>query len=75
VLQVERVLSILGHCSQACMEVRTLGVGYGLKALLPHGVPLIANQKERDWHHDGVSNTTSTQGSEGDLCHLLDGVV
>jgi hypothetical protein len=38
VLQVERVLSILGHYSQAYMEVGTLGVRYGLKALLPHGV-------------------------------------
>jgi hypothetical protein len=45
VLQVKRLLSILSHCSQACVEVRTLRVGYGLKALLPHGVSLIANQK------------------------------
>jgi hypothetical protein len=75
VLQVERVLSILSHCSQACMEVRTLRVGYGLNALLPHGVPLIVNRKESDWHRGGVSKATSTQGREGDLCRLLDGVI
>jgi hypothetical protein len=28
------------------VEVRTLRVEYGIKALLPHGVPLIANRKE-----------------------------
>jgi hypothetical protein len=60
VLQVEQVLSILGQCSQSCVEVRTLRVGYGLKVLLPHGVPLIANQKERDWHHGSVNKATST---------------
>jgi hypothetical protein len=43
VLQVEQVLSILSHCNCAYVEVRTLGVGYGLKALLPHGVSPIAN--------------------------------
>jgi hypothetical protein len=74
VLQVERVLSILSHCSQAYIEVRTLGVGYGLKVLLPHGVPWIANRKEHDWHHGGASKATSTQGSEGDVCRLLDSV-
>jgi hypothetical protein len=67
VLQVEQVLSILSHCSLACMEVRTLRVRYGLNVLLPHGVPLLANQKVRDWHRDGVSKATSTQGSEGDF--------
>jgi hypothetical protein len=45
------------------------------KALLPHGVPLIVNQKERDWHRGGVTEVTPTQGSEGDLCRLLNGVV
>jgi hypothetical protein len=55
------------------MEVRPLEVRYGLKALLPHGVPLIVNWKEHDWHRDDVSKASSTQGSEGDLCRLLDG--
>jgi hypothetical protein len=45
VLQVEQVLRILGPHNHAYVEVRTLGVGYGLKALLPHGVSLIVNQK------------------------------
>jgi hypothetical protein len=75
VLQVERVLSILDHCSQACVEVRTLRVGYGLKALMPHGVSLIVNRKECDWHRGGVSKVTPTQRNEGDLCRLLDSVV
>jgi hypothetical protein len=57
------------------MDVRTLRVGYGLKALLPHGFLLIANWKECDWNSDDVSKATSTQRSEGDLCHLLDSVI
>jgi hypothetical protein len=44
----------------------------GLKVLLPHRVSPIVNRKERDWHRGGVSKVTPTQGSEGDLCHLLD---
>jgi hypothetical protein len=75
VLQVERVLSILGHCSHAYVEVKTLRIGYGLKALLPHGVSLVVNRKERDWHRGGVTKATPTQGSAGDLCRLLDDVV
>jgi hypothetical protein len=48
VLQVKRVLCILGHRSHAYMEVWALGDGYDLKALLPHGVSQIASQEERD---------------------------
>jgi hypothetical protein len=61
VLQVERGLCILGHCSHACMEVQALGIRYGLKALLPHRVSLIAKQEERDWHRGGVSKAAPTQ--------------
>jgi hypothetical protein len=43
VLHVEQVLCILSHHSHAHMEERALGVRYGLKALLPHGVSLIAS--------------------------------
>jgi hypothetical protein len=75
VLLAEWVLSILGHCSHTYVKVMTLGARYGLKVLLPHEVPLIANRNERDCHHGGVSKATSTQGSEGDWCRLLDGVV
>jgi hypothetical protein len=75
VLQVERVLSILSHCSLVCMEVRTLRVGYGLMALLPHMVPPDSEQERAQLASWGVSKVTSTQGSEGDLCRLLDGVV
>jgi hypothetical protein len=57
------------------VEVCTLGVGYGPKALLPHGVSLIANRKEHHRHRGCVSKAAPTQGSEGDLCHLIDGVV
>jgi hypothetical protein len=57
------------------MEVRTVRVGYGLKALLAHRVSLIANWKYGDWHRSSVTKATPTQGSEGDLCRLLDGAV
>jgi hypothetical protein len=57
------------------VEVRTLGVGYDLKTLLPHGVSLITSQEQCDWHRGGVSEAAPTQGSEGDLCRLLDSVI
>jgi hypothetical protein len=57
------------------MEVRALEVGHGLKALLSHGIPLITNQEERDWHLRGSGEAVLTQGGECDLCRLLDGVV
>jgi hypothetical protein len=50
-------------------------VGHGLKALLSHGIPLITNQEERDWHLRGSGEAVLTQGGECDLCRLLDGVV
>jgi hypothetical protein len=47
VLQVERVLWVLG-------------VGYGLKVLLPHRVSPIANRKEHHWHCRGVTKAAPT---------------
>jgi hypothetical protein len=48
VLQVERVLWVLG-------------VGYGLKVLLPRRVSPIANRKEHHWHCRGVTKAAPTQ--------------
>jgi hypothetical protein len=53
VLQVERVLHVLSHPNHTGVEIRALEVGHGLNVLLPYGIPLITNQEERDWHHDG----------------------
>jgi hypothetical protein len=75
VLHVERVLCILGHHVHAYMEVQALGVGYGFQVLLPHEVSLIASQEEHDWHRGGVGDAAPTEGSEGNLCRLLDSVV
>jgi hypothetical protein len=69
------VLRVLGQHSHAGVEVRALGVGHGLKTLLPHKILLVTNQKERDWHHGGVSEAALTQGGECDLCRLLDGLI
>jgi hypothetical protein len=44
VLQVDHVLRVLGQRSHANVEVRALGVGHGLKTLLPHGILLIMNR-------------------------------
>jgi hypothetical protein len=59
-LQVKRVLRILSHRSHATVQVRTLGVEHGLKALPPHGISLIASQEERDWNHGGVGKVAPT---------------
>jgi hypothetical protein len=69
------VLRVLGQRSHAGVEVRALGVGHSLKMLLPHGILLVTNQKERDWHHGGVGEAALTQGGECDLCRLLDGLI
>jgi hypothetical protein len=55
--------------------VGPLGVGHSLKALLPHGILLVADRKERDWHRGGVGEAGLTQGGECDLYHLLDGLI
>jgi hypothetical protein len=44
-LQVKHVLRIPDQRSHACVEVRALGVGHGLKMLLPHRILLVTNQK------------------------------
>jgi hypothetical protein len=41
--------------------VRTLEVGYGLKALLPHRISIVAEWKEHEQHHGGVSKAAPTQ--------------
>jgi hypothetical protein len=74
-LQVKHVLCVLGQLSHASVEVRALGVGHGLKMLLPHGILLVTNQKERDWHRNGVGKAALTQGVECDLCRLLDDLI
>jgi hypothetical protein len=57
------------------MEVTPLGVGHGLKALLPHRILLVTDWKERDWHRGGVGEASLTQVGECDLCRLLDGLI
>jgi hypothetical protein len=73
--QVKHVLRVPGQRSHASVEVRALGVRRSLKMLLPHRILLVTDWKERDWHHDGVSEVTLTQGGECDLCCLLDGLI
>jgi hypothetical protein len=73
-LQVKQVLHTLGHRNHAGVEVRTLGVRHGLKVLPPHRVSLIASWEERNWYRGGVGEAAPIQGSEGDLCRLLDDV-
>jgi hypothetical protein len=74
-LQVKHVLRVPNQGSHASMEVGPLGVGHGLKALLPHRILLVADRKEHDWHHGGVGEAGLTQGGECDLCRLLDGLI
>jgi hypothetical protein len=68
-------LRVPSQRSHANGEVRALGVGHGLKALLPHRILLVIDQKERDWHRGGVGEAALTQGGECDLCRLLDGLI
>jgi hypothetical protein len=74
-LQIKQVLHIPSQCSHAGVEVGPLGVGHNLKALLPHGILLVADRKERNWHRGGVDEAGLTQGGECDLCRLLDGLI
>jgi hypothetical protein len=48
VLEVKQVLRVHDQRSHSGMEVRALGVGHGLKALLPYGILLILNQERRN---------------------------
>jgi hypothetical protein len=74
-LQVKHVLRVPGQRSHASVEVGPLGVGNGLKALLPQRILLVTDQKERDWHRGGVGKAALAQGGECDLCRLLDGLI
>jgi hypothetical protein len=74
-LQVKHVLHVPGQHSHASVEVRALGIGHGLKALHPHRILLVTDQKERDWHCGGVGEATLTQGGECNLRRLLDGLI
>jgi hypothetical protein len=47
-LQVKHVLRVPGQRSHADVEVRPLGVGHDLSALLPHRILLVTDQKEHD---------------------------
>jgi hypothetical protein len=59
-LQVKHVLRVPGQRSHASVEVGPLGVGHGLKALLPHRILLVTDWKERDWHRGGVGEAGLT---------------
>jgi hypothetical protein len=74
-LQVKHVLHVPGQFTHAGVEVRTLGIGHGLKTLLPHRMLLVTNQQARNWHRGGVGEAALTHGGESDLCHLLDGLI
>jgi hypothetical protein len=56
-LQVKQVLRIPSQCSHASVEVGPLGVGHSLKALLPHGILLVAAVSARRVSHREVSAT------------------
>jgi hypothetical protein len=62
-LQLKHVPRVPGQCSHARVEVGPLGVGHGLKALLPHGILLVMDRKERGWHRDSVGATGLTQAA------------
>jgi hypothetical protein len=63
-LQVKHVMHVLGQRSHAGLKVRALGVGHSLKTLLPRGILLVMNRKERDSHRGGVGEVALTQGGE-----------
>jgi hypothetical protein len=74
-LPVEHVLHVLGHCSHVSVEVRALRVDHVLKMLPPHGLLLLTDREQRDRHRGGVIEAALMQGSEGDVCCLLDRLV
>jgi hypothetical protein len=59
-LQVEQVLCIIGHHSQASIEVRALLVRHILKALLPHRIFLILNREKHVRHCGGSGEVALT---------------
>jgi hypothetical protein len=75
VLQVEQVAHVHGHHNPTGVEVWALQVTHGHEALLPLRVLLIVDREECDRHGGGGSNVALTQGGEGNMCHLLDGII
>jgi hypothetical protein len=59
-LQVKHVLRVPNQRSHTGVEVRALGVGHGLKALLPYRILLVMDRKEHDWHRGGVGEAALT---------------
>jgi hypothetical protein len=74
-LQVEQVLSILGHHSHTDAEMGALEVRHGFKALLPHGIFLILNREKCNGQCGSSGEAALTQGGECGVCRLLDGGV
>jgi hypothetical protein len=75
VLEDEQVLCILGHVRPSCIELWAHELTGGHKALMPLGLLLITDRKERDQRVGGVSEVSLTQGGECHVRHLLDGVI
>jgi hypothetical protein len=75
VLEDEQVLCILGHVRPSCIELWAHELAGGHKALMPLGLLLITDRKERDQRVGGVSEVSLTQGGECHVRHLLDGVI
>jgi hypothetical protein len=73
--QVKHVLHVPGQRSHVDVEVRDLGVGHSLTALLPHRILMVMDRKEHDWHRGIVSEAALTQEGECVLCPLLDGLI
>jgi hypothetical protein len=53
------------------VEVRALEVGHGLKMLLPYGVLLILNRKNRDRQCCSSGEVVLAQGGESNVRHQL----
>jgi hypothetical protein len=70
-LEVEQVLHVPGQRSHPHVEVKTLEVGHGLKALLPYGVLLIPNRKKHDRQCCCSGEAVLAQGGEGVVRHHL----
>jgi hypothetical protein len=75
VLQVEQVSQVLGHLYRTGAKVWAGEVTHGLVALLPLGLMLVQNWKERDQRVGGGGEAALTHQSGSHVRHLLDGVV
>jgi hypothetical protein len=71
VLEVQKVLGILGQRSHPDMEVRPLEVGHDLKTLLPYGVLLIPNREKRDRQCCSSGEAVLIEGGESHVRHQL----